>query len=81
MTDEEKMVDSETAAIELTRRLTRKLLAEVTGRGIEPADATIALAYALHDAATELTGGHRAGWAWMRDAVLIMERQLTAASD
>ena len=73
--------EPETKAIELTRHLARKLLAEVTGRGIEPADATIALAYALHDAATELTGGHRSGLEWMREAVRQMDRQLKEAED
>lgn len=73
--------DPETGAIELTRKLTRKLMAEVNARGIEPADATIALAYALHDAATELTGGHRSGLEWMREAVNQMDRQLKEADD
>lgn len=72
------MTDAEVAAIDLTRRLTRSLVAKVTARGIHPADATIALAYALHDASTQLTGDRASAVEWMRNAADVMERQLIA---
>lgn len=75
------MTDPETAPIEMTRHLARKLIGEITRRGIEPADATVALAYALHDAASELTGNHVAGLEWIRTACDVMERQLMENSD
>lgn len=70
-----------TAIIETTRHLARSLVAKVEAQGVEPADATIALAYALHDAATALTGSEAAGILWMRDATDLMERQLLEAEN
>ena len=64
------------AVIETTRQLARSLLEKVEAQGVEPADAAIALAYALHDAATRLTGSEIAGIAWMQTAADHMERQL-----
>ncbi|MBX7460815.1 hypothetical protein [Qipengyuania huizhouensis] len=75
------MNDPDTATIELTRNLTRKLIGQVTARGIEPADATVALAYALHDAASELTGSHADGLEWMRQAIAVMANQVEGKSD
>lgn len=75
------MNDPESATVELTRKLTRKLIGEVTARGIEPADATVALAYALHDAASELTGSHTAGLDWMRQAIAVMANQVEGSRD
>lgn len=72
--------DSEAAVIETTRQLTRKLIAQVTARGVKPADATIALAYALHDAATELTGDPVSAVEWMRTAADVMDRQVMGGS-
>lgn len=68
--------DGEAAVIEMTRRLTRKLINELTARGVQAADATIALAYVLHDAATELTGDPVSAVEWMRTATDLMDRQV-----
>ncbi|QNE05416.1 hypothetical protein [Croceicoccus marinus] len=71
-----EVTEAEAAIIETTRRLTRKLMAQVTTRGVTPADATIGLAYALHDAATELTGDPISAVEWMRTAADLMDRQM-----
>ena len=73
------MKDPDIATIDLTRNLARKLIGQVTARGIEPADATVALAYALHDAASELTGSHECGLDWMRQAVAVMANQVESS--
>lgn len=70
-----------TAIIETTRHLARSLVAKVEAMGVDHADATIALAYALHDAATALTGSEAAGIEWMRTATDHMERQLLEAEN
>ena len=75
------ITDVEEAAIETARKLTRSLVAKLTERGIQLADATIALAYALHDAATELTGDPASAVEWMRTAADLMERQLMGGAD
>lgn len=74
------ITEGEAAAIETSRRLMRSLIRKLTEKGVEPADATIAQAYALHDAATELTGGPVAAIEWMRTAADVMERQLLGGS-
>ena len=68
--------DAEAAVIETTRNLTRTLIAKLAAKGAEPADATIGLAYALHDAASELTGNPVEAVEWMRNATDLMEQQL-----
>ena len=67
--------------IEMARKLTRSLVSKLTERGVQPADATIALAYALHDAATELTGDPASAVEWLRTAADVMERQLMGVSN
>lgn len=70
------LTDAEEAVIDTARKLTRSLVRKLTERGVQPADTTIALAYALHDAATELTGDPISAIEWMRTAADTMERQL-----
>lgn len=76
-----ELTDAEAAIIEKTRTLTRSLVQKVTAQGVEPADATIALAYALHDAASELTGNPVSAIEWMRSATDLMERQVMGGGD
>ncbi len=73
--------ETEAAIIETTRRLTRSLIAKLAAEGVEPADATIGLAYALHDAATELTGDAVQAVEWMRTASDMMENQLMGGNN
>ena len=63
-------------AIEMSRRLARKLVAEVLARGVEPIDALIGLAYAVHDTASDVAGDSYLAINWMRDAADQMERQI-----
>ena len=75
------ITDAEEAVIETSRKLTRSLVSKLTERGVQPADATIALAYALHDAAPELTGDPVSAIEWMRTASDLMERQMMGGGD
>lgn len=75
------ITDAEAAIIETTRNLTRTLIAKLAAQGVEPADATIGLAYALHDAASELTGDPVEAIEWMRAATDLMENQLMGGSN
>ena len=77
----EPITDGEEAVIDTWRKLTRSLATKLSQRGVEPADITIALAYALHDAATELTGDPMGAVEWMRTAADTMERQLMGGVD
>lgn len=70
----EPISDGEAAIIDLSRRLARKLVGKLTAQGIEPADATLGLAYALHDAASDLTGGAIPAVEWIRTFADIAER-------
>ena len=74
------MSDAEHESIERARILVRKLARLLTLKGLPHADATVALAYALHDSASDLTGNPFAGIEWMRDAADVMERKLMEES-
>ena len=75
------VTDAETALVERTRGIVRKITTLLMLRGLPRADATVALAYALHDAASDLTGSAFAGIEWMRDAADVMERKLMEDGD
>jgi phage gp45-like len=75
------ITETEERIIEMTRKLTRSLITQVADRGVLPVDATIGLAYALHDAATELTGDPIQAIEWMRNATDTMEAQLMGGVD
>lgn len=75
------MSKTEHEVIERARTLVRKLSTLLTLSGLPHADATVALAYALHDSASDLTGSPYAGIEWMRDAADVMERKLMEDSN
>lgn len=75
------MKATEHELIEHARILVRKLARLLTLKGLPHADATVALAYALHDSASDLTGNPIAGIEWMRDAADLMERKLMEESN
>ncbi len=77
----EPVSENETRIIEMSRRLARSLLAKLHEQGVEPADAAIGFAYAMHDAATGLTGDRMQAVEWMRTAADVMERQLMGGDD
>ena len=60
--------------IEMTRRLTRSLLAKLEGKGVQPVDAALGVAYALHDAAQDIAGSPTAGVEWMRATIDMLEK-------
>lgn len=74
MQNETPLTDGEIAMIEMTRRLARSLITRLADGGAQPTDIAIGMAYALHDAATELTGTATEAVEWMRTAADIMER-------
>ena len=76
-----ELSDAEAQVIETTRKLARKLMAEVHRKGVQPIDAAIAMIYASHDAAQEITGDPVAGLAWMYQALDTMGAQLTGGCD
>ena len=75
------ITDAETQIIETSRKLARRLLAKLEMEGVQPADATIGLAYALHDAATDLTGDPVAGLGWIRTAIETMAVQVEGSGN
>ena len=75
----QQITDAEEQIIEKSRTLARRLVAQLEAKGVQPADATIGLAYALHDAASELTGSHSGGLDWMRQAIAVMANQVEAS--
>ena len=70
------MTTSEEQIVDATRRLVRSLKSKLVSKGVEPADAAIGLAYALHDAATDVTGDPSRAVEFIRRAADTFEVQL-----
>ena len=77
----QQITEAEVQIIETSRTLARRLMAQLEAKGVQPADATIGLVYALHDAATDLTGDPIAAITWMRNAADMMALQVEGAGD
>lgn len=62
------------AAIEKVRGLVRGLSDRVAVHGVEPVDAALGVAYALHDLALQLAGSPIAAVEWIRTFADLAER-------